>query len=169
MSWEAVGAVGDLVGGIGVIVSIAYLAVQVRANTRATKGSASFEATHSWAHTNEWIAELPDDQMLLFSRCIAPGARVEDFSDAEHLMGLALRALYQKLEGQYYLVRHGLLDPGIWQVRSRVARGMIEQPLLREWWENELQIATFSEEFVAALLRATPIDASRVNQPPKRA
>jgi len=169
MNWEAIGAIGDLLGGVGVIVSIVYLAVQIRANTRATKGSASFAATHSWAHTNEWLAQLPDEQMLLFSRCLEPDARTEDFSDAEHVrIQLALRAIYQKLEGQYYLARHGLLDPGMWRGRSRVARGMIEQPLLRAWWENELRNATFSEEFVSALLRATPIDGSTVNRPPPR-
>lgn len=30
MSWEAVGALGDLVGGVGVVVTLAYLAAQVR-------------------------------------------------------------------------------------------------------------------------------------------
>lgn len=169
MSWEAVGAIGDLVGGVGVIVSIVYLAVQVRANTRATQGSASFEATHSWALTNEWLAQLPDEQLLLFSRCFAPAARAEDFSNAEYLrLTLTMRALYQKLEGQYYLVRHGLLDPDLWQKRSGMARGMLEQPLLRGWWESELRLATFSEEFVTALLGAAPVDASRLNQPAVR-
>ncbi len=39
MNWEAVGAVGELVGAVGVIVTVAYLALQVRQNTRAIEGS----------------------------------------------------------------------------------------------------------------------------------
>ncbi len=34
MNWEAIGAVGETVGGIGVIVTLIYLAIQVRQNTR---------------------------------------------------------------------------------------------------------------------------------------
>jgi hypothetical protein len=34
MNWEATGALGDLVGGIGVIATLGYLAFQIRQNTR---------------------------------------------------------------------------------------------------------------------------------------
>ena len=39
MNWEAIGAVGELLGAIGVIVTLGYLAVQIRQNTRATGAS----------------------------------------------------------------------------------------------------------------------------------
>ena len=47
------GAIGEVVAAIAVVVSIVYLAAQIRSNTRATKASASFDATHSWATLNE--------------------------------------------------------------------------------------------------------------------
>ena len=34
MNWEAIGAIGEVLGAIGVIVTLAYLAVQIRQNTR---------------------------------------------------------------------------------------------------------------------------------------
>jgi hypothetical protein len=37
MNWEAIGAVGDFVSGVGVIVTLGYLAVQIRQNTRAQR------------------------------------------------------------------------------------------------------------------------------------
>lgn len=39
MSWEAIGAVGDIVGALAVLVSLLYLAVQVRQNTASIKSS----------------------------------------------------------------------------------------------------------------------------------
>lgn len=33
MNWEAIGAVGELLGAIGVVVTLGYLAVQIRQNT----------------------------------------------------------------------------------------------------------------------------------------
>jgi hypothetical protein len=37
MNWDAIGAIGDFVGGIGVIVTLGYLAIQIRQNTRAQR------------------------------------------------------------------------------------------------------------------------------------
>jgi hypothetical protein len=34
MNWDAVGAIAELVGAIGVVLSLAYLAIQIRQNTR---------------------------------------------------------------------------------------------------------------------------------------
>ena len=40
MNWDAIGAIGDFVGGAAVIVTLAYLALQVRASTRESEASA---------------------------------------------------------------------------------------------------------------------------------
>lgn len=37
MSWEIIGAVGDFLSGIGVILSLGYVAVQIRRNTLAQR------------------------------------------------------------------------------------------------------------------------------------
>ena len=36
MNWEAVGAVGEVLGALGVIATLGYLAVQIRGNARST-------------------------------------------------------------------------------------------------------------------------------------
>lgn len=36
MNWEAIGAIGELVGALGVILTLAYLAIQIRQNTKST-------------------------------------------------------------------------------------------------------------------------------------
>ena len=37
MNWEAIGAIGEVVGAAAVVVTLGYLAVQIRANTAALK------------------------------------------------------------------------------------------------------------------------------------
>jgi hypothetical protein len=37
MNWEAIGAVGEVAGAVGVIITLAYLAVQIRNSSRATE------------------------------------------------------------------------------------------------------------------------------------
>ena len=39
MNWEAVGAVGEILGAAGVIATLGYLALQLRQNTRQTQAS----------------------------------------------------------------------------------------------------------------------------------
>ena len=43
MNWDAIGAIGDFVSGIGVIVTLGYLAVQIRSNTNVLRGQAHRE------------------------------------------------------------------------------------------------------------------------------
>ena len=60
MNWEAVGAIGEIIGAVAVVVSILYLAAQISSNTRAIRSDAGFEATHSWATTNEICRSFTD-------------------------------------------------------------------------------------------------------------
>jgi hypothetical protein len=166
-NWEAIGAVGQLVGAAGVIVSIVYLAIQIRANTRTMRARAGFDATHSWAQSNDAWSQLSDEFLAQAARWFDPALRLEQLSDAEYArLSLVFRSVFQKLEGQYYLFRYGLLDAGIWETRSRVGRGIIELPALREWWDGELRNETFSAEFVRALTAARADDARGINRRP---
>jgi hypothetical protein len=46
MNWEAIGAVGEAIGAFGVILTLGYLALQIRQNTRSLK-SASYQSAIS--------------------------------------------------------------------------------------------------------------------------
>jgi hypothetical protein len=39
VDWEAIGALGEVLGATGVIVTLGYLAVQIRHNTRALRAA----------------------------------------------------------------------------------------------------------------------------------
>ena len=44
MDWDAIGAIGEITGAIAVLVTLVYLAVQIRQNTRIfTQGRSSFD------------------------------------------------------------------------------------------------------------------------------
>ena len=47
MNWEAIGAGGEMLGALGVIATLGYLAVQIRQNTRSIKDSAFQEISSS--------------------------------------------------------------------------------------------------------------------------
>ena len=79
MNWEALAAIGELVGAFGVIATLLYLARQIRGNTIATRLHSyevildSYQANHR-ALTEESLAEL-----------VIRGSTGDDLSDADSL------------------------------------------------------------------------------------
>ncbi len=73
MNWDAVGAVGEILGAIAVFVSLIYLAVQTRNNTRALRSSAFHQVRESFSQVSLAMAEDPDLAILVNSalkKCI---------------------------------------------------------------------------------------------------
>jgi hypothetical protein len=45
MNWDAIGAIGEVVGAAGVVLTLLYLAIQIRLNTKATDKQSLRDAT----------------------------------------------------------------------------------------------------------------------------
>ena len=168
MSIIELGALGEFLGSIGVIATLIYLAIQIRANTRATKGNASFQATHSWAESCQRLSELPGELFAPFTTMFKADKTAQDMTPEEYeRLRYTFRAIFQKLEGQYYLFKYGLLEPQVWETRSSIGSGMVQgNPLLREWWESDTNPTNYSPEFVNAINDAEPIDAAKLARQP---
>ena len=51
MNWEAIGAIGEIIGAVAVVVTLAYLAIQIRNNTQIAR-SATRQAIAETAMTH---------------------------------------------------------------------------------------------------------------------
>jgi len=73
VNWEAISAIGQMVGAIGVIISLIYLTREIRKNARSAR-RASVDAM------NRWLGQLAQHQHLsaLFDR----GVRTSNLSKA---------------------------------------------------------------------------------------
>jgi len=60
VNWDAVGAVAELIGALGVVVSLAYLAVQVRSNTRSSQAATYQSMTLGVLDMNREIFANPE-------------------------------------------------------------------------------------------------------------
>ena len=59
MNWEAIGAVGEVFGALGVIATLGYLAVQIRQNTKTVRTSTYQAVLDSSRSDTELILVLP--------------------------------------------------------------------------------------------------------------
>ena len=160
MNWDAIGAIGEMIGAGAVVVSIVYLSIQIRANTRATRGSASYDAAHSWAQTNELLFQTPDATLANARHWLDDEVRGCLSTDEESRIEVLWRSMYQKLEGQYFLYKYGLLDAELWEYRRRVGRAMLQQAYPRAWWERAIKIGEFSPQFIREIENTAPMDPS---------
>ena len=110
MNWEAIGAVGEVLGGLGVIATLGYLAVQIRQNTRALHSS-------SYAQSAEqlWLVNLAIAQDRDIARMMAEIGTEKPLSleDTIRLNG-ALNLLFFGCENLFRQYERGLLDSDTW-------------------------------------------------------
>lgn len=163
MDWNTAASIAEVVSGVAVIVSLVYLATEVRNNTKALKASAGFDASLQMSELNECLfqAMLGDTEYQqgresrfanLVRRIYEPEADVDDLQASDLILLLFIhRAVFQKIEGEYYLYQHGFLDAARWEARKTWACSYIELPLVKAWWEDEIKQGIFRPEFIQAI------------------
>ncbi len=72
MNWEAIGAIGEVLGAVGVIITLAYLAVQMRQSNRLAKRAAVQGVLAGRAEMNRFIASHPDLNELIWKGMESP-------------------------------------------------------------------------------------------------
>ena len=82
MNWDAMSTIAEVVSATAVVVSLAYVAIQLRTNTRALKANGAWDSEVVYGNANFEAARDPDFT-LLFSRASSASADIADFSEAE--------------------------------------------------------------------------------------
>ena len=130
MNWEAIGAVGEVLGAVGVILTLGYLAVQIRQNTAmmtAQAVQASIDATQ---------------RVLLFRvehtdvRVILRKARSDEelSSDEFEVVTLYLQASFMNFQARFQHHARGVFDPSVNESYEKILVDYLEQPYAQRWW-----------------------------------
>jgi hypothetical protein len=155
MNWEAVGAVGEMLGAAGVIVTLIYLARQIRLSNAATRLSMS----HSIASAaRDWNKPLLEDPELAWTFQVG----TEDptaLSPKEKARFIELCfSLLRMFEDAYYQYQNGALDPEVWRGYEKLYIAYALAPGFQMYWEQRRE--TFRPDFRAFIDSHTPPEAS---------
>jgi hypothetical protein len=144
MNWEAISAIGDIIGAIGVVVSLAYLAVQIRYNTRAMMAQSAREAVAAMRDFNQ---SMIDDPQL--SRIFRLGAEnLAQLTEEERArFGHILFNFFKTAEELHYQYLKGTLDPEIWKSWKGIVSLYSTSPGFSEYWK--MREMFFTPEFRA--------------------
>ncbi len=111
MSLEAFGSIGDFVGGLGVIASLIYLALQIRQNTRAVRSSSYPQAAEqTW---NYCLAVAQDKELAEISVRRLSGETLTEVETVR--VNLADAALLYGFENMLRLREEDLIDRDVWR------------------------------------------------------
>lgn len=125
MNWEAIGAVGEIVGALAVVVTLVYLVKQIQQNTAAV-ATATYESTMSgFNDINVVVASNPELASLLDK-----GTQNPDALNAEEVtqFNFLLRCYANQWWKLFKLHQRGSLSEDDWSVFAREAAQFLDQP-----------------------------------------
>ena len=111
MTFQDLANLGDAIGGFGVVISVLYLAVQIRQNTRTMRTTSYHQAAEqTW---NYCLAVAGDASLaeILAKRTLGEPVTLAE----QYRLNVADQALIYGFENMLRLKEQGLVDPDVWR------------------------------------------------------
>ncbi len=125
MNWEAIAAIGEIVGATAVLITFIYLAVQIRQNTAAVATSTYESVMTGFNDINIVVASHPALAALLDRGCQTPNKlNAEDVVQFNFL----LRCYANQWWKLFKLHERGSLPAAEWHIFAREAAQFMDQP-----------------------------------------
>ena len=152
MTLSDLGDLGDFLGGIGVIATLVYLAIQIRRNTMAVR-STSLDSAYA-AHMEFQRTVWSDSELnkLWFDGLVGR----TQLSDADRERFLFMLISCARLwEGAYFKVHEGSLESKAWASLSEELAGVFAFPGVQPYWAGFVRGMCAQEfvEFVESAVR----------------
>jgi hypothetical protein len=133
MNWEAIGAIGQIVGTVLVGVTLIYLALQLRQNTSSLKSSTFLAISTLMGSTMEVLATNPDLAPLV----IKAQAGLDALSAAERArFGFMMMMAFRRVETVVVQRHLGFIDPHLTEGFERSALSVLASSGARQWWDG---------------------------------
>ena len=141
MNWEAIGAIGEVVGALGVVLTLGYLAIQIRQNSAVIRASTRQAISTTQAEVGYRLAQDPELRAAAL-HFIELDSTVSEAEMAAHFY---LRATLRLYENQYHQFTDGTFDESIWVgYRNNMVQNF-SSPAVAEYWQAHR--ALYSTEF----------------------
>ena len=140
MNWDAISAVSETVSSIAVIISLIYLAQQIRHSNKLSQSQTRTDLRQQACAEVESLIQHPDIWLMFWK---------EELTDLERsrLHSFMLRALRFR---EYIWRQHklGLLDKDTFETYILVVTQQLSSKRTRDWWNSYKLSGTFDPEFI---------------------
>jgi hypothetical protein len=131
MDITTLAAWGEFLGGIAVVVSLVYLASQIRQNSKLLRASTASATT---ATTSDFSSLIVQDSDV--SRIVREGMadRSSLSEDDLHRFNMLLNMAFTGWNQEYQFAADGVIGRSVWENRMRIMRRVLPLPGYRQWW-----------------------------------
>ena len=146
MNWEAIGAIGEVVGAVAVVVTLVYLAIQVREGSRATRANSAQLFANGVNTFNLMTANSVEQSRI--ARMVFDDP--ESFTPDERFCADSMiAAVCRVLEGALMQNELGALHPQTLEVVEETIRKLFATQAYQQWWEDKADFYPFSRIFTS--------------------
>ena len=132
MNWDAIGAVGEIVGALAVVVSIVYLAAQVRKQTAETQLAASRELS---ALYHDILGTLSEDKEFA-SLYLKATQNYDDLPrDDRFRVAIYIQQGFRMFEQHFVHIRRQKVDPVFIESINLSFDELLTFPGIQRWWD----------------------------------
>ena len=143
MNWEAISAIGQLIGAIAVLITLIYLAVQMKQNTAAVATSTYESTMTGFNDINVVVASTPELASIINRGCMDS----DILSETETVQfNFILRCYTNQWWKLYKLYDRGSLGKNEWAIFAKEAAQFLEQPGCKQFCEENKLFSDLYEE-----------------------
>ena len=153
MNWEAVGAIGEILGAVAVVVTLGYVAIQIRQNTATLNSTARQSLVDNDRHSLLAVLEHPD--------LIEKLGKGEELSSSDQIRYTAIWILdLRNREIEFLQYKAGVLDEAAWRSYQQTLHYSLGTDRDRRWWDK-VGRESFDPDFVRMVddfIREAPLN-----------
>ncbi|MEL7476749.1 MAG: hypothetical protein AAGJ55_11055 [Cyanobacteria bacterium J06555_12] len=156
MTWTKASAIAEILSSVAILVTLAYLAIEIRQNAQATQAETRQAIL---AADQEFLHILLQDPTLVVLR------HQQELDDKERVrLSMQLLTILRMREMNWIQHQNGTIDDTTWRAYLGSLVAVLSAPQSRVWWENYGVERVFDPRFVSLvddLLTDKPVfDAS---------
>ena len=133
MNWDAIGAIGEILGALAVFASLIYLALQIKQNTLSLRASAKHDASSRQLEYFDTLLEN-SDLRTVYRKGLKDFSPL-DLDDQDVFWMLMYKAFFSFSEA-FYGYKHAHFDEEQWLETSEALNWHLSHAGARDWWRH---------------------------------
>ena len=134
MTLNELGSLGEFISGLAVVVTLVYLAIQIRHNTRAVRSSMHQDMIESTLRIAESLSDNEELGRIVFKAdedydSLTREERIRFEAYAERVFG--------NFESVFYSYRNSMIEEDLWQSWESSYLADISRSSMRRFWQEE--------------------------------
>ena len=134
MTLNELGSLGEFISGLAVVVTLIYLALQIRHNTRAVRSSMHQDMVESTLRIAESMSDNPDvGRIVLKANEDYDGLTKEEFVRFEAYA----ERVFGNFESVFYSYRNSMIEQDLWESWEASYLADISRTAMRRFWHED--------------------------------